>query len=264
MTPPGRPAGGVLTVRGEAVAAGTAAVRRMLARTSARAVVPYLAMGLLLVITIVIAGREIDHHVTAIESWIMRCRPWSVLAFVGLFVLLTSLLLPDTVLSIIAGTLFGLRWGLVVVVSGALLAATLQFALSRHLLRARIQRAIATRLSLAATQRAVNAHELRLEVLLRLTPLNPAVISYLLGAAGVRLGGFLLAFLASVPGLMLEVYFGYASKHVARMAGRSMPAVYLHDLTVIGVLVVGIVLMVLISRVARTAVLDAVGQTNSG
>jgi uncharacterized membrane protein YdjX (TVP38/TMEM64 family) len=239
-------------------------VRAIMARASAREVMPYLAIGLLLVITIVVAGREIDHHITAVESWITARRPWSVLAFIGLFVVLTSLLLPDTVLAIIAGTLFGLKWGLAAVVGGAVLAAALQFGLSRHLLRARIQRTLAARPSLAAIQRAVSAHELRLEVLLRLTPLNPATISYLLGAASVRFGGFLLAFLASVPGLMLEVYFGYASKHVARMAGRSTHAVYVHDLTVIGVLAVGIPVMVLISRTARTAVLETMEETSHG
>lgn len=234
-----------------------------MARASARAAVPYLAIGLLLVIAIVVAGHEIDHHISAIESWITNLRPWSMLAFIGLFVLLTSVLLPDTVLSIVAGTLFGLVWGVATVVAGTLLAASLQFALAQRLLRARIQRVFAARPSLAAIQRAIRTNELRLEVLLRLTPLNPATISYLLGASGVRFGRFLLACLAIVPALTLEVYFGYAGKHVARMAGRDAHAVYLHDLTVIGGLALGILVMVLVSRMARKAVLEAVAETDN-
>jgi uncharacterized membrane protein YdjX (TVP38/TMEM64 family) len=179
-----------------------------------------------------------------------------------LFALLTSVLLPDTVLAIVAGGLFGLVWGIAAVVAGSLLAATLQFALSQHLLRARIRRALATRPSLAAVQRALSVNEFRMEVLLRLTPLNPATISYVLGAAGVRFGGFLLASLAIVPGLIFEVYFGYAGKHVARMAGRSRHAVYAHDLAVIGGLAVGILMMVLVSRMARKAVLETVAETD--
>lgn len=243
-------------------AAGTGAVGKVLARASDRALIPYLAIGLLLMVAIVVARHEIDHHLTAIEAWITDLRPWSVLAFVGLFVLLSSVLLPDTVLAIIAGGLFGLAWGVVAVVAGGVLAAALQFMLSQHLLRVRIQRALGRSRSLAAIQRAVRANELPLEVLLRLTPLNPATISYLLGAAGVRFGGFLLASLAIVPSLALEVYFGYAGKHVARMAGRDTHAVYLHDLAVIAVLALGIVVMILVSRMAHRAILQAVAETD--
>ena len=115
--------------------------------------------------------------------------------FVGLFALATSVLLPDTVLCIIAGALFGLGWGVAAVLAGSFLAAAIQFALAHQLLRARIQRTLAARPSLAAIQRAVSRDEFRLQVLLRLTPLNPATISYLLGAAGVRFSGFLIAWL---------------------------------------------------------------------
>ena len=71
-------------------------VRRLLARTYSRAALPYLGVGLLLIVAIVVGGREIEHHINAIESWITELGPWGVLAFIGLFTLTTSLLLPDT------------------------------------------------------------------------------------------------------------------------------------------------------------------------
>jgi len=218
-------------------------------------------VGLLLVVAIALAGDEIERHITAIEARIANLRPWSVLAFVGLFVVATSLLMPDTVLSIMAGALFGLRWGIAAVVTGSALAAVLQHGLSQRLLRAPVERALAVRPSLAAIQLAVRRNDVRLQALLRLTPLNPATISYMLGAARVRFGGFLLACLALVPNLVIEVYFGYAGKHVARMAGRTTHEVHVHDVTVIGSLAVTIIVMVLVSRMARKAVLDAVSET---
>ena len=93
-------------------------VQRFLARANLRAAFPYLAVGLLLIVAIVGGGREIEHHINAIESWITKLGPWSVLAFVGMFVLATSFLLPDTVLCIIAGALFGLFWGIAAVLDG--------------------------------------------------------------------------------------------------------------------------------------------------
>ena len=99
---------------------------------------------------------------------------------------------PYRVLCIIAGALIGLYWGVAAVLAGSLLAGAIQFALSHKLLRARIQRALAVRPSLADIQRAVRRDEFRLQVLLLLTPLNPATISYLLGMADVRFAGFLI------------------------------------------------------------------------
>jgi uncharacterized membrane protein YdjX (TVP38/TMEM64 family) len=237
-------------------------VRRFLARAYSRAALPYLLVGLLLIVAIVFGGREIGHHINAIESWITKLGPWGVLAFVGLFTLATSFLLPDTVLCIIAGALFGLGWGVGAVLAGSLLAGTMQYALSRKLLRARIQRMLAARPSLAAIQRAVSRDEFRLQVLLRLTPLNPATINYLLGAAGVRFSGFLIACLALTPNLAIEVYFGHVGKHAARLLGSNARTAHLHDLAIIGGLSVCVVVMVLVSRMARKAVMQAVAETD--
>lgn len=237
-------------------------VRRLLARAYSRAALPYLAMGLLLIVAIVVAGREVEHHINAIESWITRLGPWGVLAYIGLFVLTTSLLVPDTVLCIIAGAIFGLGWGVAAVVAGSVLAGTIQYILSHKLLRARIQRMLAARPSLAAIQRAVSRSEFRLQVLLRLTPLNPATINYLLGAAGVRFTGFLIACLALTPNLAIEVYFGYAGKQAAWLAGSKARTAHLHDLAMIGGLVVCVTVMVFVSRMARRAVMHAVAETD--
>jgi len=236
-------------------------VRRLLARAYSRAALPYVAVGLLLIVAIVFGGREIEHHINAIESWITELGPWGVLAFIGLFTLATSLLLPDTVLCIIAGALFGLYWGVAAVLAGSLLAGAMQFAHSQKLLRARIQRALAARPSLVAIQRAVGRDEFRLQVLLRLTPLNPATISYLLGAAGVRFSGFMIACLALTPNLAIEVYFGHVGKHAARLVGSDARTAHLHNLAIIGGLAVCIAVMVLVSKMARKAVMQAVAET---
>ena len=239
-------------------------VRRFFTRAYSRAALPYLAVGLLLIVAIVLGGREIEHHIKAIESWIATLGPWGALAFIGLFVLLTSFLLPDTVLCIIAGALFGLGRGVGAVLVGSILAATIQFALAHQLLRARIQRRLAARPSLAAIQRAVSHDEFRLQVLLRLTPLNPATISYLLGAAGVRFSGFLIACLALTPNLAIEVYFGHVGEQAARLAGGGAKSLHLHDLAIIAGLLVCVAVIVVVSRIARKAVTQAVAESDTG
>lgn len=234
-----------------------------MARAGSRVVIAYLLVGLLLMAAIVVEGREIEHHIRAIESWILALGPGGVLAFIVLFAVATSFLVPETVLCVIAGALFGVPRGLAAVLAGALLAGTMQFALSHRLLRARIERILAKRPSLAAIQRAVRRDEFRLQVLLRLTPLNPASISYLLGAAGVRFSGFLIACLALAPNLFVEVYFGHVGKHAARLVGSRGHAAHLHDLLIIVGLALCLGVVFRVSRVARQAVLRAVAETGS-
>jgi uncharacterized membrane protein YdjX (TVP38/TMEM64 family) len=230
-------------------------LRALLAGARSRDILIYVATGLALVGAIVAAGEDIARHIATLEIWTSGMGPGGVFAFIALLVVATSLLIPESVLSIIAGGVFGFRLGLIAVLVGNVLAASLQYALARQLLRGRIERALAGRPALAAIQRAVRSDELRLQALLRLTPLNPATVSYLLGAAGVRFPGFLAASLALTPHLLLEVYVGFAGKHLAHMAGRGTLAGYLHDVTVIGGLAVTIIVIGLLSRTANRAVM---------
>jgi uncharacterized membrane protein YdjX (TVP38/TMEM64 family) len=234
-------------------------VRRFLTRVNLRAALPYIVIGLLLVVVIIIGGHEIEHHINAIESWISNLGPWGLIAFVGLFVITTSFLFPDTILCIIAGALFGFSWGAGAILTGTLIAGAIQFSLSRRLLRARIQRILSSKPTLAAIQHAISHDEFRLQVLLRLMPFNPATINYLLGAAGVRFSGFMIACLAHTPNLLVEIYFGHVGKHIARLTGSSQTT-RLHDIIIIGGLVVCVVAMFLISKMARKAISSAVNQ----
>ena len=102
-----------------------------------------------------------------------------------------------------------------------------------------------------------------MQVLLRLTPLNPAAINYLLGAAGVRFSGFLIGCLALTPNLAIEVYFGHVGKHAVRLAGGDARTAHLHALAIIGGLAVCVAVTVFVSRMARKAVMQAVAETES-
>ena len=80
----------------------------------------------------------------------------------------------------------------------------------------------------------------------------------MLGAAGVRFAGFLVAALASFPQLLLEVYFGFAGKHFARMVNRSGTTDYLKDSVVLIGLLLTVAVIVLIARIAGKALKDAI------
>ncbi len=229
-------------------------------RVRARRLLLYLSAGALLVLAVVVLGKEIHRHFDAIEKAMERLGPWGMVAFIGVFILLTSLFVPDTVFAIAAGVLFGLGWGTAAVVAGGLLGGVIQYGLSRRMLRGRIEEVVASKPALSAIQRAVRQNEVRLQALVRLTPLSPVMTNYVLGAAGVRFPGFLIACLALVPAFFLEVYFGYAGKHLARMAGRDEQTVLLHDAAVAGGLVACVLVIVVISRTARRALMEAAAE----
>lgn len=214
----------------------------------------YVVAAVFLVATVVILGHEAKRHINDFERWIVGLGPWALIVFVLLYALLSSAFVPDTALGIIAGATFGFGQGIAVAVSGSLLGAMFQYAMSRRLLKPVIDRALASKPALAATQAAVLEQQLRLQLLIRLTPLNRALTSYVLSAAGVGFTRFLAACVGLLPSLCLEVYFGYAGKHLAKAASEPHHTVILHDIVLVAGLVVAITVMVLVSRTARRAV----------
>ncbi|HEX6038257.1 TVP38/TMEM64 family protein [Longimicrobium sp.] len=210
----------------------------------------YVLLALVLLAAVVTAGREIDRHLAAIESGLRAMGPWGALLYAGGFAVLTSMLLPESVLTIAAGALFGPVTGVLTVVCGHVMAALLQFVLARRLLRGAVQRTVAARPQLVAIQRVAARSDWKMQALLRLTPLNQALVSYLLGAAGVRFAGFLLAIAGLLPAVLMETYLGAAGRHAARMTGSAHTG-GMHDLAMLGGLVVCVAVMAVVSRRAR-------------
>lgn len=219
-----------------------------------------LAVAIPVAVVVVMLGREIGTHGHALETWVADLGPWGMFVLAILLIVATSLLVPESVFGVAAGALYGLAWGFALLLVANMLAAAMQYALARQWLKPRIQRALTTRPVLAAIQRAVIEDENRLQVLLRLAPLNPASISYLLGAAGVRFPPFLLACLALTPHLLLEVYLGEASARLARMAADGVPSTWFDDALLVGGLAAGVLAIIIISRMAYRAVLKTAGQ----
>lgn len=235
-------------------------LRRLLKRAARREALPYLVIALVFLIAFLALGHELEIHLSSIEAWIAGLGPWALAAFVILFVLTTTVLIPDTILCIIAGALFGLGWGSFAIICGSLIANPIQFSMAQFFLRAPIEKKIKERPALASIQQAVMHDEFRLQLLLRLTPLNPATMNYVLGAGGVKFTGFLIASMAQIPNLIIEVYFGHAGKHIASIAGGGKQSNMAQDLVMAGGVVVCIIVMILVSRIAQKALSQAIDE----
>jgi uncharacterized membrane protein YdjX (TVP38/TMEM64 family) len=232
-------------------------------RLQVRAAVPYVLAAAALVVAIAVLGREVGEHLRAMDDWIAGLGVWGPVAFAVLVVVATSLLVPDTALAIAAGALFGVAEGGAAMVTGGLLAAMAQYAVARRILRGPIERLLTRRAGLRSIATAVSRREVGMQMLVRLTPVSPAIVSYLMGAAGVRFGGFMLACLVMIPALIMEAYIGYAGVRAASMAGRDPGGVELRDAMILGGIVLIIVVMVVVGRAARRAIQEAAGAGNS-
>ena len=222
-----------------------------------RRTVWHVSLGGLLLVGALVLGRWFGHELPQLEAWIGQQGwvGWAV--FILLVVLGTSVFIPDTVFALTAGVLFGFFGGAAVMCAAALLTACLNFAVSRRYLQSTIRRWLERQPRLAAIERAVNREGLRFQFLLRLTPLSPVSVSYLLGTTNTKFGTFLVASLGILPGVVVEVYFGHVAKHLAQAAHAPGQHLHLHlILTVLGMFACGAV-MVYLGRLARAAVAEA-------
>jgi len=216
-----------------------------------------IAIGAVAVALAAWLGRDFAHHLPAIEDWIAAQGAWGYVAFIAAVVVFTSIFVPDTLFALIAGALFGLVWGTVLVVAGSLLTAAVDFALGKFFLQSAVLGWLARNPKFAAIERAVHREGFRFQFLLRLTPINPVTISYILGATKTRFPTFLLACLGMIPSLFVEVYFGYVAKHVAKISGQTSEHSTLHSAFTIAGLALCIVLLFYVVRVARKALADS-------
>lgn len=210
--------------------------------------------ALVVLALVVWLSRTAEHEEHTVESWIGQLGVWAPLVFVLLLVLCTACGIPDTPFGVAAGALFGFWRGALYFNVGVLLTAAITFSISRRLLRGPINRLLERNARAMALQSSLSAHGLKLLALLRLTPISPVLTNYAAGASHIRSRDFFLGTLALIPGLCLEVYFGYVVSHVGSVAAGSNKHPWTHTAAIVAGLLVcgGVVLYV--ARLARTAI----------
>lgn len=202
-------------------------------------------------------SRVAEREEHTLQTWIGQLGFWAPLAFVSLLVVCTACGIPDTPFGVAAGALFGFWLGVLCFVPGVLLTAAITFGISRRLLRGPINRLLERNPRAQALQTSLSEHGLKLLTLLRLTPISPVLVNYAAGASHIRPRDFYLGTLALIPGLCLEVYFGFVVAHVGSAATGAGRHSWLHTAAIVaGLLVCGAV-VVYVAKLAREAVAAA-------
>ncbi len=148
---------------------------------------------------------------------------WAPLVFVVIYVAATVLLIPGSVLTLGAGAVFGLGWGLLWVTLGANLGAQASFLTGRYLARDWVTRKIAGNAAFRALDQAVAEEGWKIVGLTRLSPAFPfTLLNYAFGLTRVSLRHYALAtFFGMMPGTVLYVYLGAIAKAGIKSEGRT-------------------------------------------
>ena len=184
--------------------------------------------------------------------------PLGALAFIPLYALWVTLLLPGVWASMVAGALYGTWIGSGLVFLGACLGAEVVFLLGRSWLREWARRRLQQVPKLQAVEQAVSREGLKLVLLTRLSPAFPfSLLNLAYGLSEVSLRDYSIGLIGIIPGTVLFCGLGALAGDVARfrevLAGEADPLTW--ALRVAGVLAtVGVV--VLVSRTARRALQD--------
>lgn len=151
-----------------------------------------------------------DRWLLALAETMRASGPVGWLLFAAAYITGTVLLLPGSLLTLVAGFTYGPVWGTLLVSPVSVAAATAAFLTGRYLARGWATKQAAAHPKFAAVDRAVAGNGFKVVLLLRLSPLFPFnLLNYALALTGVRAGAYVSAsLLGMLPGTVLYVYLG--------------------------------------------------------
>ena len=184
--------------------------------------------------------------------------PAGALAFVPLYALWVTLLLPGVWASMLAGALYGTWWGSLIVFLGACLGAEAAFMLGRTWLRNWARRRLAGVPKLLAIEQAVSREGLKLVLLTRLSPAFPfSLLNFAYGLSEVSLRDYSIGLIGILPGTVLFCGLGALAGDVARfgevLSGEADAGTW--ALRIVGLLATVFVVW-LVGRAAQWALAD--------
>lgn len=219
------------------------------------------------VAAVVVLGRSASTQVVAFAQWVETLGAWGPVVFIAGYVLAAVAFVPGSVLTIGAGTIFGLVEGTIYVFVAATLAACAAFLLARTVARAAIEKRIAGNARFAAIDRAIGRDGRRIAFLLRLSPVFPfSLLNYALGLTQIRFADYAVACTGMLPGTLLYVYIGSLAGDLAAVAAGTATAEGsgLRRAFFVAGLAVTAIVTVRITRIARRALAEATGEPEPG
>lgn len=185
----------------------------------------FLAAGALLLIVAAAVTVLAGHGLETALAWVAARREAASIPFILFYAFAAVVLLPEFLLTMAAGAIFGLAKGLLLVSIGSTLGAAAAFLVGRSLAREWIRCRIERWPNFHALDRAIGRHGFWVVLLTRLSPVIPyGLLNYTYGITAVRIRDYLLAsWLGMLPGALLYVYAGSAVASLTQVINGRAP-----------------------------------------
>lgn len=206
-----------------------------------------------------------------IKDWLIRGLEWTEgLGFWGpvfvaaFYIVACVLFLPGSVLTLGAGVLFGVVAGTITVSVGSTLGACAAFLVGRTVARDWISAKVARNEKFGAIDNAVGEHGLKIVLLTRLSPVFPFnLLNYAFGLTKIPFWQYALgSWVGMLPGTVMYVYFGAGLRSLAELSTGQVETGSAGQAFFVAGLVATIVVTIFVTRVARSALKQAVPKTD--
>ncbi|MCO8122028.1 TVP38/TMEM64 family protein [Stieleria sp. TO1_6] len=173
------------------------------------------AMIVLAIVALMVLLRflPLDQLIVSVKDWIAGLGFWGPIVLTVLYIVATVLFVPGTLLTLVAGALFGLAIGTAIVSIGSTVGAALAFLIARYAARDKVAAMAKGNRHFSAIDRAIGEGGWKVVGLLRLSPAIPFnVQNYLYGLTSIKFWPCVLtSWIAMLPGTFLYVYLGHVT-----------------------------------------------------
>ena len=157
-----------------------------------------------------------------------------VFVFICIYILFVLLILPASLLSLLAGFLYGSYIGSIIVFVSAFIGATAAFFISKSFFSRKLKKLISRYPKLSVMEQVVQRGGLKLIFLARLSPIFPfSILNYFYGLNNIKFRDFAFGLLGIIPGTFLYCSIGSLAKSLQELKNvQSTNNLYL---TILGV-----------------------------
>jgi uncharacterized membrane protein YdjX (TVP38/TMEM64 family) len=197
----------------------------------------------------------------SVLRWIGGLGPLGPLIFIGIYIVAPVLFFPGVILSIGAGTVFGLLAGSIYVSIGATLGATCAFLVGRYAARQWVAARLEGKAKFRAIDRAVAREGWKIVGLARLSPLFPFnLLNYAFGLTDISLRDYFFAtWVGMIPWIIMYVYLGSLAGDVALIGSRPVKRTAAHWAFEVAGFVVSVAVALYVTYVAGRALREKTG-----
>lgn len=206
---------------------------------------------------------SVTSYVLDLVQTIREAGAWGALGYGAVYIAATVLMVPGALITALAGSLYGVLGGVLVVWPASLIGASLAFLGGRFLARDWVQRLAARQRHTRAIDQAIYDRSFTVILLLRLSPLVPfSLLNYVLGATRASYRHYVWASaIGMLPGTVLYVYLGSLVTDVAALSTANTPSTGIWGQILWGVgLLATFIVTVMLSRMARARLQQHLGR----